>query len=262
MVAPPGEQTASFMAAGCSPVSSCSFAVPSIIWLTILYASARGMPCLTAASARASMPMATNAGEQPPTVPPTNSRRLSSSTTRPSLPSRSSTSARISAPIVEARSTAMTPSLTETGVLGTQERCAAPGRSSSHLAQSQPQATESTALPESSSASGPTTSAIRCGFTATISRSDAATTSAAPEQAVMPRASQRSRSASKCPAQALIRPASTPAAIQPSAMALAMLPKPMKPILIAAPSTMPFAASMPEHARTDASNHAYAKQRT
>ena len=78
----------------------------------------------------------------------------------------------------------------------------------------------------------------------------------------MPRASQRSRSALKCPAQALIRPASTPAAIQPSAMALAMLPKPMKPILIAAPSTMPFAASMPEHARTDASNRAYAKQRT
>ena len=35
MVAPPGEHTASFIAAGCWPLASCSFAVPSTIWLTM-----------------------------------------------------------------------------------------------------------------------------------------------------------------------------------------------------------------------------------
>ena len=35
MVVPPGEQTASFITAGCCPVASCSFPVPTTIWLAM-----------------------------------------------------------------------------------------------------------------------------------------------------------------------------------------------------------------------------------
>ena len=79
MVVPAGEQTASFSAAGCWPVSSTIRAEPATAAAAMRYADALGNPSATPASAMASMNIYTYAGEQPATAVAA-SKRCSEST--------------------------------------------------------------------------------------------------------------------------------------------------------------------------------------
>lgn len=88
------------------------------------------MPCLTAASASASIESAMNAGPHPQMVPAALSCAVSTVGTSPMRP-KSSRTACYSASLSEwRRSQTMIPSPTETGVLGIVERWWVPGASS------------------------------------------------------------------------------------------------------------------------------------
>ena len=89
MVAPPGEQTASFSSPGCLPVSSISLAVPIIIWAALSSARARDRPQATPPSASASRNRSAKAGPQPATALPASIRWSASGASRPA-PARDS----------------------------------------------------------------------------------------------------------------------------------------------------------------------------
>ena len=83
MVAPPGEQTASFSAPGWRPVSSISRAAPISVWAAHSIAMGRVRPQATPPSAMASMKRSTKAGPQPATALPASIRWSSRGSSRP-----------------------------------------------------------------------------------------------------------------------------------------------------------------------------------